>query len=354
MFSDLFGRDNEPPSCTDTEYSDTSESDQESDGNGSESEIEMVDVTPRAVPIQMGHAVPSNGSGPGYHDHNEDDGEVEWTDDEEYELDEEDEDRFFNQPEVNARADRIPEQLTDRATAFIEDYTDYLSHDDTVDPPNTDCPICLESMEEHVCVQIKHVGDCKHVFGLECLHDFLKHDPDVKKACPLCRQEWIPDVYSWEDDFEDENEDEDHEPAPLSRLGRRLLRRQLRNHPIEPAHAPAAAASAPRPNPFGDTLRGYFYELGGYDRLNEPDGDRWEQEVNSRGDPRSPSYMTQEPRFARRAAYEASGGNWDPIATLQYVIDTSYDDEEGEESLDDHRADRGGRGGGSGRLRHSN
>ena len=33
------------------------------------------------------------------------------------------------------------------------------------DPQNEDCPICLESLQEHVCVQMKGVGSCRHVFG---------------------------------------------------------------------------------------------------------------------------------------------------------------------------------------------
>lgn len=80
----------------------------------------------------------------------------------------------------------------DRAARFMNEHTDFLSHN-AAEPPNTDCPICLENTEEHVCVQIKGCGDCKHVIGLECLEEFLKQEPDAKKQCPLCREEWLPD-----------------------------------------------------------------------------------------------------------------------------------------------------------------
>ncbi|KAJ4377921.1 hypothetical protein N0V83_000751 [Neocucurbitaria cava] len=80
----------------------------------------------------------------------------------------------------------------DRAARFMSEHTDFLSHN-AAEPPNTDCPICLESTEEHVCIQIKGCGDCKHVIGRECLEEFLKQEPDAQKQCPLCREEWLPD-----------------------------------------------------------------------------------------------------------------------------------------------------------------
>lgn len=91
-------------------------------------------------------------------------------------------------------------QTGDRAAQFMEQHTDFLNHEDSTDPPNTDCPICLESIEEQVCVQIKQINGCSHVIGLSCLQEFLECDPDRKKECPLCRTEWIPEEGMWQTD----------------------------------------------------------------------------------------------------------------------------------------------------------
>ncbi len=77
------------------------------------------------------------------------------------------------------------------------------------------------TIQEHVCVQIKGVGDCKHVFGLECLQAYLGRNPESKKECPLCRQEWIPEAGVWQDD---------------GRHGRRMMPAQHVRHPF-PAQA---------------------------------------------------------------------------------------------------------------------
>ncbi|KAF1848049.1 uncharacterized protein K460DRAFT_353082 [Cucurbitaria berberidis CBS 394.84] len=93
-----------------------------------------------------------------------------------------------------------PALSSDRATTFMEQHTDFLSHGDTTDPPNTECPICLEGIEEHICVRITGIEGCHHMFGLECLQELLKHQPHKKKECPLCRNEWMPEEGIWQDD----------------------------------------------------------------------------------------------------------------------------------------------------------
>ena len=79
---------------------------------------------------------------------------------------------------------------------FMSEHTDFLSHADTQSPKNTECPICLEGIEEHICVK---VHDCGHMIGMKCLEEMLKRDPDKKKECPLCRTEWIAEDGIWQD-----------------------------------------------------------------------------------------------------------------------------------------------------------
>jgi hypothetical protein len=72
-------------------------------------------------------------------------------------------------------------------------HTDFLSHSDTTDPPNTECPVCVEGIEEHICVKIVNIEGCTHLIGLECLKALFEHMPDAEKKCPLCRTQWIPE-----------------------------------------------------------------------------------------------------------------------------------------------------------------
>lgn len=88
----------------------------------------------------------------------------------------------------------LSSSLPRRVVSFIEQHTDFLQHSDTTNPANTECPICFEDIENHVCVKIVGVPGCNHMIGLECLEAMLKQDPNGKKSCPLCRKEWISDA----------------------------------------------------------------------------------------------------------------------------------------------------------------
>jgi hypothetical protein len=79
-----------------------------------------------------------------------------------------------------------------RADAFLEEHKDFLSYADTTLPPNTEFPICLEDITEHICVKIVDIDECTHMIGLECLHIMLENYPNEQKLCPLCRTEWLP------------------------------------------------------------------------------------------------------------------------------------------------------------------
>lgn len=94
--------------------------------------------------------------------------------------------------------DEDEETSQDRAARFLAEHTDFLSHGDTSDPPNTECPICLDGIEEHICVKITGIQGCGHLIGLNCLQELLKHNPDDKKECPMCRAEWIPEDGVWQ------------------------------------------------------------------------------------------------------------------------------------------------------------
>jgi hypothetical protein len=72
-------------------------------------------------------------------------------------------------------------------------HTDFLSHLDTTDPPNTECPVCVEGIEEHICVKIVNIEGCTHLIGLECLKALFEHMPDAERKCPLCRTQWVPE-----------------------------------------------------------------------------------------------------------------------------------------------------------------
>jgi hypothetical protein len=85
-----------------------------------------------------------------------------------------------------------------RVEEFIDSHTDFLSHADTSDPPNTECPICLEGIEEHICIKITNLRGCEHMIGLQCLQEMLEHRPDDKKECPMCRTTWLPEVGYWQ------------------------------------------------------------------------------------------------------------------------------------------------------------
>ncbi|KAF1918874.1 hypothetical protein BDU57DRAFT_527011 [Ampelomyces quisqualis] len=82
----------------------------------------------------------------------------------------------------------------DRVQYFMATHTDFLSHSATSVPPNTECPICLEGIEEHICVQIVGIPGCTHLIGMECLQAMLSSYPNAKKICPLCRTEWLGDA----------------------------------------------------------------------------------------------------------------------------------------------------------------
>ncbi|KAF2023348.1 hypothetical protein EK21DRAFT_94986 [Setomelanomma holmii] len=86
---------------------------------------------------------------------------------------------------------------SDRASSFLTKHTDFLSHADG-DPPNTNCPICLDSIEEHICVKIVNIPGCGHVIGMKCLEELLKRSPDDRKECPLCRAVWIEEDGIWQ------------------------------------------------------------------------------------------------------------------------------------------------------------
>jgi hypothetical protein len=90
------------------------------------------------------------------------------------------------------------ESSEDHATRFLAEHTDFLSHNDTSDPPNSECPICLEGIEDHICVKITGIEGCNHLIGLSCLQELLKHNPDAEKTCPLCRKTWIAEEGVWQ------------------------------------------------------------------------------------------------------------------------------------------------------------
>ena len=85
-----------------------------------------------------------------------------------------------------------------RAADFLSNHTDFLSHGDTTAPPNTDCPICLDGIEDHICVKITNIPGCQHLIGLKCLEELLTRDPESKKECPLCRATWIEEDGIWQ------------------------------------------------------------------------------------------------------------------------------------------------------------
>jgi hypothetical protein len=91
-------------------------------------------------------------------------------------------------------------QHLSRAQRFIATHTDFLSHADASDPPNTECPVCLDGIEEHICVKIISVRGCTHLIGLDCLEKMLDHRPDDKKECPMCRTVWMPENGDWQND----------------------------------------------------------------------------------------------------------------------------------------------------------
>lgn len=78
-----------------------------------------------------------------------------------------------------------------RVDTFLANHTDFLAHADTTIPANTECPICLEDVSEHICVKIVGIPGCVHMIGLECLQVLLNNHPNDKKLCPLCRTEWL-------------------------------------------------------------------------------------------------------------------------------------------------------------------
>lgn len=84
----------------------------------------------------------------------------------------------------------LSQQLEERVTNFIEQHTEFLSHDDPSPLTNTECPICFEGIEEHICMRIIGIEGCTHLIGLECLEALLKSNTINEKECPLCRTAW--------------------------------------------------------------------------------------------------------------------------------------------------------------------
>lgn len=82
-------------------------------------------------------------------------------------------------------------RVLSRVDAFLANHTDFLAHADTTTPANTECPICLEDISEHICVKIVDIPGCVHMIGLECLQVLLDNHPNDKKLCPLCRTDWL-------------------------------------------------------------------------------------------------------------------------------------------------------------------
>jgi hypothetical protein len=99
---------------------------------------------------------------------------------------------------IYASDDGIEESSEDQATRFLAEHTDFLSHSDTSNPPNSECPICLEGIEDHICVKITGIEGCDHLIGLTCLQELLEHSPDAEKSCPLCRKTWIAEEGIWQ------------------------------------------------------------------------------------------------------------------------------------------------------------
>ncbi|EUC46775.1 hypothetical protein COCMIDRAFT_35641 [Bipolaris oryzae ATCC 44560] len=119
-------------------------------------------------------------------------------------------------PEPDARRDNaqriIPEAFLYRepvvsmmvANLFMQQCTQPLSAVVSgSEPPNTECPICLEPPSEtHECVQIRGVPGCTHLIGRVCLRQWFVNRPDGEKNCPLCRTQWLSQQGIWE--IEDE------------------------------------------------------------------------------------------------------------------------------------------------------
>ena len=107
---------------------------------------------------------------------------------------------FFSDPGFNGGPNYPDEEQDsgDRAAKFMAEHTDFLSHADTSEPPNTECPICLEGIEDHICVKITNIPGCQHLIGMKCLEELLKRNPDEKKECPLCRAQWIKEDGVWQ------------------------------------------------------------------------------------------------------------------------------------------------------------
>ncbi|KAH7550951.1 hypothetical protein BM1_10324 [Bipolaris maydis] len=89
------------------------------------------------------------------------------------------------------------------ADVFMQRYTQALSAAVVDQPPNTECPICLEPPSEtHECVQISGVPGCMHLIGRACLRQWFVNRPDGNKDCPFCRTQWLSQQEVW--DIEDE------------------------------------------------------------------------------------------------------------------------------------------------------
>ena len=89
------------------------------------------------------------------------------------------------------------------ANIFMQRYTQALSAVVADQPPNTECPICLEPPSgTHECVQIRNVPGCMHLIGRVCLRQWFVNRPDDKKDCPFCRTQWLSQQGIW--DIEDE------------------------------------------------------------------------------------------------------------------------------------------------------
>ena len=72
------------------------------------------------------------------------------------------------------------------APATIERYT-VLSTSETLH--DSECPICQEDYDDDQHVAIKLVGThCSHVFGRNCLQDWIDSGMENTNYCPSCRQ----------------------------------------------------------------------------------------------------------------------------------------------------------------------
>ncbi|KAF2810699.1 uncharacterized protein BDZ99DRAFT_561031 [Mytilinidion resinicola] len=70
--------------------------------------------------------------------------------------------------------------------AFI---ADHLTNLDPNSPAMIeDCPICTEDISvNHLAAQVTGIANCHHVFGRQCLIDWLRSDNHNNNKCPMRR-----------------------------------------------------------------------------------------------------------------------------------------------------------------------